>query len=157
MPSRSAQTSLATKVKVDPSHPSAVGGGSGGRDPETAGLPSRRSNFRALFRCRLLERCSVSSPNFISLVWPSSSCCHFLLLSLVRAESVLPTSSPLFLLFPVCLPPHLCFSLLLLFFFFFLSVWRDDVKLKNGVSWWAGWGWGVTKLFHANISILLCL
>lgn len=36
-----------------------------------------------------------------------------------------------------------------------VCVWKDDVKLKNGVSWWADGGGTETNLFHVHICVLL--
>lgn len=109
-------------------------------------------SYPAVLHCLLAEFHLTSGQVLAAITFSSSA--------LLRAETVLPSSSQLYLLssfsvfFFCCLPPHVLFFLLL---FFFLSVWRDDVKLKNGVSWWADGGGRVTKLFHVNISILLCL
>lgn len=144
MPVARVHTSPATKAKVGPCHPSAV---------EARGIqrPPARLPGDAVWVQSVVPHSAPAPPPWISShSRPSSDCLHFLPASLARRSAARLRSAPLPLF---CSPAHLCF--------FSSSPLSsptrlrggDDVKLKNGISWWADGGGMVTTLSHVRISV----
>lgn len=102
------------------------------------------------FKVWYLERSCASSLNFIALV--AKLCLPSLSpRQLCESRAARLRSAPLSLF---CSPAYLCF-----FSSSPLSSparlrGEDDVKLKNGISWWADGGGMVTKLSHVRISVV---
>lgn len=146
MPFRGAQTSLVTKVKVDPSHSSAV----------------ERHRIQRGLACPILGlsmdvvpcRAPASPPRISSHKWPSCSCRHFTLFSLeswncaTRLLLALPPV-PLF-----CLPPHLCsFSPPLL-----VVCVEGWCQVEEWSQLMGRWGWegnkaGSCEYLHPSLSL----